>query len=391
MLFRYPVVSFAASCVLLIAAPGCSASGGEASSATQEAIVSGSVVTDPSSPFLYMNGPQGSCTATLVAPNLVVTARHCAAATPEGPFTCTSTGDLVMTGTSGGQIGTDDSPSSLSFYTNARLLNGTLFVGAPDGAGAMILSTNTPTSCRDDIAFIILQQPIAGVTPATIRIDLPTQFGESVSAWGYGLTAEAGDPLALRVRSNATIAGVGYDVPTTGTQLAPLRAVRVGPDDITCNGDSGGPITSNVTGAVVAIASLGAEASATLPACTGGGVSDTTGPRLGAYQSLAALAFSAAGATPILEPGAPPLAFPADAGLEAGDDGGDMSDPPEAGAEVTTKNVPPEMPTNYRAAGGSCSAAPGHGSPFTFGVAAVAVAALVRRRRAGSAAVAKRG
>ena len=149
----------------------------------------------------------------------------------------------------------------------------------------MTVSTNTSTSCRDDLAFVVLSQPLTGITPVAVRLDDSTYLGESVSAWGYGLTATPGDPLALRVRTTAVIAGVGYDAPTTATQLAPIRAIRVGPDDITCNGDSGGPITSNVTGAVIAIASLGAESSTTMPACAPrGGGADTTGPRLGAYE-----------------------------------------------------------------------------------------------------------
>jgi len=385
VLLRHSVDLLVASCVFTASLVGCSAAGDDPRAGlTTQAIINGDVVTNPDAPVLYMRGPQGTCTATLVAPNLVVTARHCVAETGEGQFTCTSAGDLVINGGAGGQIGANDPSSALEFYTNARVVAGTVFNGTPDAVGTETISTNTTTSCKDDLAFEIITPPITSISPAALRLDDSTYLNESVSAWGYGLTASSADPLALRVRSTATITGVGYDMPTSATQLAPIRAVRVGPDDITCNGDSGGPITSNVTGAVIAIASLGAESSTAMPACTSGGAADTTGPRLGAYEQLALMAFGAAGATPVLEPGETPL--PTDAGAGPGDAGQTESGGPvEAGTGVTPQNEPPEMPPNYQASGGSCAIAPGDANPsqvvFSAGVL-TAAAALRGRRRA---------
>ncbi len=379
MLFRDSIAKRFSIGLLVLALPACAGSPGEATGSSREAILSGTTVTAPDSPVLFLRGEEGTCTATLIAPNLVVTARHCVADTPEGMFSCTSDGDLVVTGTGAGEIGADDPSSSLAFYTNARVIAGTTMTGAPDVVGATTISTNSTTSCKDDVAFVVLAQPILGIAPAPIRIDMQTQLGESVSAWGYGLTSQIQDPLALRVRDNALIEGVGPDMPAGGTQLAPLRAIRIGPDDLTCNGDSGGPITATSTGAIIGIASLGAEANMSTPNCTNGGTSDTTGPRLAAYEALALYAFAAAGATPTLELGAPPL--PVDAGPEAGP-------PPEmeAGSTITTKNVPPTTPVAYRATGGSCSAAPlSRDSASPFGLIVVAfgwMSARTLRRRA---------
>jgi hypothetical protein len=285
---------------------------GDAVGTSPEAILGGDTITALDSPILYLSGPEGGCTATLVAPNLVVTARHCVAQTTDGPFSCTTAGDLVMTGTGAGQIGADDPPSSLSFFTNAQVVAGTVFSGAPAAVGAHTISTNTPTSCRDDLAFVVLKEAIVGVSIARVRIDSRTSMGEVVSVWGYGLTSQVKDPLAQRVRRNAQIVGVGPDVPVSTTQAAPVRAVRLGPDDITCAGDSGGPVTSAATGAIIAIASLGNEPNRNSPTCTNYGSPDTTGPRLAAYVGLAQSAFAAAGASPVRE--SSPLG---DASLEA--------------------------------------------------------------------------
>jgi hypothetical protein len=137
--------------------------------------------------------------------------------------------------------------------------------------------------------------------PAAIRIASPTVAGEGVSVWGYGLTEQAQDPILLRVRDDAYIVAVGPETPLSTTQPAPVRSLRIGPGSVTCNGDSGAPIFSAITGAVIGIVSLGAQATTGL-FCTDDSTSDgTTGPLLSDYSSLALSAFAAAGATPILE------------------------------------------------------------------------------------------
>jgi Trypsin len=349
----------------------------------RESILGGQTVTDPDSPVLFLSGPEGTCTAVLIAPNLVMTARHCTAQTPEGMFTCTTAGDLVATGAPGGQIGADDPPSSLTFFTNRQVVANTEFSNPPDAVGITTISTNTPTVCRDDIAFVVLNQPIPGVTPASLRLTGPTVAGESVSALGYGLTSQSGDPVALRVRTNASIVGVGPDTPNTSIQLAPLRAVRLGPDDVTCIGDSGGPMMSSATGAVIAIVSLGNQANANTPTCSNGGGADTTGPRLEEYNALALSAFAAAGASPTLEPGSPPEAEPPQADEAGSEDAGEDA-AEDAGPIVIPGSEPIVLPAIDD--GASCSTQRGRRERATgLGVLAMTLAmtaaAVGRRRR----------
>ena len=261
---------------------------------SSQAIVGGSMVDGPDSPVLYMRSSmEGACSAVLVAPTLVATARHCVAISTPGTFSCTASGDVVNTGNGAGQMGADNSPDTLDFYTAASwATNGA--AGAPDAVGMQIISTQSPTSCRDDLAFVVLDRPLPGLVPAPIRVSQPTSVGEAVSVLGFGLTDHV-EATALRIVDSA-ISGVGPDTPATTTQPAPLRAVRLGP--VTCLGDSGGPVLSKATGAVVAIVSLGSQVGSSGPYCSPSGQVDTTGPRLAAYHDWIVSVFQVAGAAP---------------------------------------------------------------------------------------------
>jgi MYXO-CTERM domain-containing protein len=378
---------------------------------SSQAILGGTVVDAAQSPFLYIEGPEGACTGTLIGPALVATARHCVAELSEGTFSCDASGNLIGGGI-GGQIGIDNSPGAISFYLSSEVVAGQP-LGPPQAVGLQILSTQTPTVCADDLAFVVLNQGIPGIAPAPIRLG-GTQVGETVSVWGYGLTDQPEAPTELRVRDDAQIVGVGPPVATTTTQAAPLRAVRVGPGAVTCNGDSGGPMTSAATGAVVAVVSLGEQAS-TGPFCSDSTESDTTGPLLADYSDLVLAAFQAAGQTPILEavsdaassaPDGTAEAAPSsdsdadsDAALESEGDAADDAGPSlleagslvssEAGSSVGPSPVGPSAtdstgPFAYAVSGGSCSMGSNVGArsiPRGLMALAVGVAAVARRRR----------
>ncbi len=287
--------------LLALALPQCSAGGGgEHTASSRQAIVGGAVVDGPGSPVLYLVGPQGTCTSVLIAPTLVATARHCAAQLVEGPPSCTPEGTLIPNGSGAGELGADDTPGSLSFFSAAKVAAGPP-LGAPDAVGVQILSTQAPSICSDDLAFVVLDRAIPGLMPAPVRIDGPTEVGESVAVFGYGLTEHSADPLTLRVRDDAQVVGVGPDLPTSVPQAAPLRSLRIGPGSVTCNGDSGGPVFSTASGALIGLVSLGTQANPIGLFCSDGTAADTTGPELADYRDLALSAFGAAGATPILE------------------------------------------------------------------------------------------
>jgi len=365
------------ACLLALLALGlsqcvASSSGGETIGESRQAVVGGALVDAASSPVLFLQSPGGSCSSVLVAPNLVATARHCIAPLDDtGAFACTASGDLAD-GSTAGQLGAEDyAPGTLSFFTSESVANGQAGLGLPaDAVGSATLSTATLSVCSDDLAFVVLKKPIAGIPPAPIRVG-PTEDGEAVDVFGYGYTQTNAAPLALRVSENTKIVGIGPSTPTDLTQPAPLRAIRVGPGTTTCNGDSGGPVMSKA-GQVIAIVSLGLQTS-NGASCPLGDGSPTTGPLLTDYHALIERAFKAAGASPPWgEPG----------------DGGDGGSSP--GAETGGEHVGAEAGSSgdvgaETTGGASCAVRPATtGSSLGSASLALALAAMVRsvgRRR----------
>jgi len=374
---------------IVIAGSACSSgTRGENVDRISSAIIDGIEVDTPNSPVLLMSAPGLLCTAILIGPKLAVTARHCVASLTEGDVTCTPSGDLAPN-SAGGALGADFAPSSLAFFLSPHAASG-VGGGMPDALGAQTLSTGSPSTCRDDIAFIVLDRVIPGILPSSVRLSAPTNDGEFVSLSGYGLTDEAAAQTALRIHSGAQVVAVGPSVAVDLQQPAPVRSVRVGPGSWACNGDSGGPVSSQTTGALIAIVSLGAQASPSGPYCAYSSESNTTGPRLAEYQMLAMQAFAAAGDAPIPEPVADASASDAPSG------GGDPPGPDaEAGHDDGGPNAPDGDADARKTADAqgawSCAATPA-GNPEGGAGLAVALSAMVtglaRRRRGSSGVVA---
>lgn len=255
----------------------------------------------------------------MVAPHLIATVRHCVAKNTPGAFSCTASGDLIANDTGAGTIGFDDLPSSLTFFTSASVTQG-VQPNNPDAVGVRIVSTNTSTACRDDLAFVVLDRVIPGVVPLPLRLDPLTLVGEPLSVWGYGLTDHI-EGTALRVRTDVPVVAVGPDKPSTTPQPAPVRTIKTG--SVTCLGDSGGPFVG-ADGTVVAVVSVGAQTDQ--PYCDDDAANlGTVGPRIGAYKPLATLALGIAD---------PPSDAGADTDPDASSDEGD--DRPDADGSATT-------------------------------------------------------
>ncbi len=123
------------------------------------------------------------CTGTLIAPNLVVTARHCVSQTPMGNVDCAATNF-------GGQY----NPSSYYITTSSTMLS-----SAGTWVRASQFVTPTPTAlCGNDIALIILASnvPASAATPAIPNVMYDLRDRSHISkladtAIGYGLTSPA--------------------------------------------------------------------------------------------------------------------------------------------------------------------------------------------------------
>ncbi|HEY7373874.1 MAG TPA: trypsin-like serine protease [Polyangia bacterium] len=178
------------------------------------------------------------CSGALLAPNLVVTARHCVAAIPaSGVVTCPST-----------QFGALTPASSFIVTTDPDVRTGaTRF-----GVSKVIVPTaaNQAAVCGNDVALLILSQNVSLPVYVTPVLSPPmtdhTVYTTNVTAIGYGVNS-ANDMTG----TSAGIRRIKQDVPLTCisndktfTDCLPQLAAQVTASEFvsgdgTCEGDSG--------------------------------------------------------------------------------------------------------------------------------------------------------
>ena len=233
------------------------------------------------------------CSGSLVAPNLVLTARHCVSATSNVGFTCDSSGD----GTDGGAIGPDYDPSSVYIYAGSRAP--TQFT-TPSATAVRFFHDDATNVCNHDLALIELRQPITGVKVGALDLASTPAAGQTITTVGWGVTADGGAPGLRQERGGVAIVAVGpADVPS-GYAVGPAE-FDVG--ESICVGDSGGPALDS-SNAIVGVVSRGgndAPPSATNPAvgCLGRSTVNfytETAP----YKDFILGVFKTVGATPVL-------------------------------------------------------------------------------------------
>jgi hypothetical protein len=235
---------------LLLATLGvsaCSTAAGEQSSRQRQAIAGGTADVSHQDVFLLVRESQNSgalCTATLIAPNLLLTARHC-----------------VSQGASSDHVTCGDStlglpyPASAFFATNdAQPRNDSPFFKAVDvrvpGQGV--------DTCGYDVALIILAQSVPATlsTPAIPRIDREVMPGEIYTAVGYGEDASGASNSTRMERQGLSIAC------EPGSCGGGVESTEFLGDTGICSGDSGGPAL-DADGKVVGVVSRGGPDCAT--------------------------------------------------------------------------------------------------------------------------------
>jgi len=236
---------------LLLGVCACSAQPSEPAARVQGQRIIGGLDSAPSDDAVMLILTQRNitsvCSSVLIAPNLLLTARHCISAEyPSDGIHCNPDGSLILP--SGGQLGAPVSPDKVSVFVGARVPSQGSFPGGPVAAkGQQIITGDGPSVCKDDIALVVLDRAL-DQPPARLGLGLVVAQDAHLSVVGYGLT-ESTDPNSLYSTRHRR-----DDVP--------VEFVGILPDTFTlgrsvCKGDSGGPAFDPSTGAVVGAYSLG--------------------------------------------------------------------------------------------------------------------------------------
>jgi MYXO-CTERM domain-containing protein len=300
---------------LVVGGGGC-ADVPEQQATVREPVISGKISepTDDAVVLLRTDRVAGLsvCSGSLVAPNLLLTARHCIVADyPADNIHCNPDGTLDLP--SGGQLGEAAPASSVNVFTGGTVpTDGGRFPGGePAAVGAQILTTTWPAVCRDDIALVVLDRALDGPL-ATLDLRVQVAPSQQVSVVGYGATESSEADAKYSPRHRRDGVRVKYVGTLPNTFVLP-RAV--------CKGDSGGPALDAATGVVLGVFSMGFPGD-DVAACT----SETAlnyFVQVNRYEPLLREAFEAAG-----QP------FPEPPNGEGGAGGADADITPSAGADA---------------------------------------------------------
>lgn len=201
----------------------------------QQAIIQGQPDSrHPAVGTLVANRTDSFCTATLIAPSLVLTASHC----------------VDAFGQSGGISQVQfriDTPQDSTFHSLRQAHQHPQY------------SRSSSTLYNYDLAVLVLQNPVSGVVPiAPNSQNMDTSWvGKSVLVMGYGLIQVTPSPLVPSQKYSA-------EIPIYQVTSGSLIHYDQQTNKSACHGDSGGPALMELQGQwrVVGVTSVAYQASA---------------------------------------------------------------------------------------------------------------------------------
>src|SRR5215468_2105951 len=234
---------FWTAAVLAAACAGaCAESGDDGPVATRAAPLIGGQPDTATRAVVGVIGSRESCSGSLIAPNLVLTARHCAAAFAGG-------GATIQCGTT--MFAAPDAASTFTISW-ADDLN-----SAPATARTSAREVRTPPVadvCGNDIALLILASNVPGTaaTPIDPRVDTPPQNNEAFAAVGYGVT-NVNDTTGTTFGRRLRVGGLHVQCIGTACGNQTIASTEWEAASPACAGDSGSPALDDM-GRVIGVA-----------------------------------------------------------------------------------------------------------------------------------------
>jgi hypothetical protein len=180
-------------------------------------------IASPEDSVVRVVGPEMSCSGTLVDDDLVLTAHHC----------------VVKRGPHGEFLREAVSPKTLRVE-----LGGDYLAWGSVRARAIVAPPCGSSGGAGDLALLVLERKLVGMSTMTPRLDAPPRMGEPVDPIGFGRCALSPNGIHRADRA-------GGDVVATTQETFVLQASI-------CPGDSGGPVVSRGSQEVVGVVSQSA-------------------------------------------------------------------------------------------------------------------------------------